>query len=105
MPDGGSEGDPDGGRDHSEDRGLKEDGLAQLLLVRAHAPQHGQGPGALGDQDLEGVCDNEPGDEERKASESEDDAREDVLTAREVRCSERGVLVLGANDGFEVSEI
>ena len=79
------EDEPGDGRDGPEDRRLEQHGAAQLSLARADAAQQGERAGALRDEHLERVGDDERGDEQRHRGEPEDDRDQHVPAVGELR--------------------
>ena len=62
---------PGDGGDGPEDRRLEQHRAAQLALARADAAQQGERAGALRDEHLERVGDDEGGDQQRHRGEPE----------------------------------
>ena len=69
---------PDERGTEAEDRCLEQHRPAQLALARADAAEHGERPGALRDEDLERVRDDERRDEHRDRGEPEHHGDQDV---------------------------
>ena len=70
WPSTSAEDEPGDGRDGPEDRRLEQHGAAQLALAGADAAQQRERAGALGDEHLERVGDDEGGDEQRHGGEA-----------------------------------
>ena len=73
---------PEAGGERRDHRGLEEDGGEHLPAAGADGPEQRQLPRALGQEDLEGVVDDEHADQQREAGEGDEDLAEEGEAAR-----------------------
>ena len=71
-------------RHDADDRGLDDDRPDDLAPARTHRPQEAELSRALGDEDREGVEDDERRHDDADGGESEEHAREEVEELRDV---------------------